>query len=55
VLLAGRVVEQGTHQELAARENGLYARFLQMQEIGGKKATDFEIVGVDPQSDGEDN
>jgi len=31
VLDKGNMVEQGTHQELATKEDGLYARLLNMQ------------------------
>lgn len=34
VMLRGRVTEQGTHAELAAMEDGIYARFLKLQALG---------------------
>jgi ATP-binding cassette, subfamily B, bacterial len=37
VLEAGRVAEQGTHDELLAR-NGLYADFVRLQHLGGPDA-----------------
>jgi subfamily B ATP-binding cassette protein MsbA len=34
VMTRGRVAEQGNHQQLAAIENGIYARFLKLQALG---------------------
>ena len=34
VMMKGRVTEQGSHSELAEREDGIYARFLKLQALG---------------------
>jgi len=34
-LEAGRLVEEGTHAELAVRPGGAYRRFLELQDGGG--------------------
>ncbi len=44
VMLQGRVAEEGGHRELAAREEGVYARFLKLQALGleGNAALDLQ-------------
>ncbi|MEO4044358.1 ABC transporter ATP-binding protein [Hoeflea sp. CAU 1731] len=46
VLLEGKVVEQGDHRSLTAMKDGLYARFLKMQDVG-KRHEEKELQLLD--------
>ncbi|XP_012586568.1 PREDICTED: ATP-binding cassette sub-family B member 9 isoform X2 [Condylura cristata] len=51
VLDKGRVVQQGTHQQLLA-QGGLYAKLVQRQMLGLEPASDYTACHKDPSSNG---
>lgn len=52
VMANGKVVEQGTHEELSARE-GLYAAMVRAQDLGAN-AQDSDFDGIDEESNTEE-
>ncbi|MCP4316801.1 MAG: ABC transporter ATP-binding protein [Hyphomicrobiales bacterium] len=55
VMVRGKVAEQGNHSELAAIEDGIYARFLKLQALGidGDENLGMQLAAAKPESNDE--
>ncbi|MEX3010953.1 ABC transporter ATP-binding protein [Hoeflea sp. TYP-13] len=53
VMLRGEVAEQGNHNELAAIDDGIYARFLKLQALGleGNENLGMQLAAAKPESE----
>jgi len=51
VVHRGKVVEQGTHEELVAREEGMYNGFVRAQAVEALNDTDMDILADDDEDE----